>query len=113
MIAGSNSGNAFSTPPGLTTRIDYLLFIFMQRDAGSNGQDIGLGPGFVLVIEANCTVRAKIISVSRLRGIAAFDAVHSAARYHFSLAVDDQIDFFCCRVVVRPVRTSRSKIHPE
>src|SRR5271169_4449449 len=112
MTAGWNSGHTFSTPPELTT-IDDLLFILMQRNACSNRQNIRFRPWLVLVVEAYRAVGPEIVGVSCFRRITAFDAVHPTASYHFALAVYHEIDFLRGRVVVRPVRSSRGKIHPE
>src|ERR1700758_4695890 len=114
MTAGWNSGNAFSTPPGdWTTYSPSSFLIFLQRDSCSNRQNICFCPGFVLAVEADRAVRPKIVGVSGFGRMAAFDAIHSAASDHIALAFYHKVDFFCCRVVVRPVRSSGSKIHQE
>src|SRR5580704_9996380 len=43
----------------------------------------------------------------------ALDSVHSPARGHFSLAVQDQIDFFRGFVVVRKIRATGREVHQK
>ena len=73
-----------------TAEIKYLLFILMQWNARSNGQNVGLGARFVLVVEAHRAVGTKVVGVSCLGGIAAFDPVRPAAGHDFALAVHER-----------------------
>src|SRR6185312_16501265 len=74
---------------------------------------VGLGARFVLVVKAHRAVGTKVVCVSSLGGVAAFDSVRAAASHNFTLAVHYQIDFFRSLMMVRPVRTPWRKIHPE
>jgi hypothetical protein len=68
--------------------IKYLLIILMYWNARSDGQNIGLGTRFVLVVKPHRAVGPKVIGVSGCRGIVAFDAVLPRASYDFALAVN-------------------------
>ena len=70
-----------------SSEIKYLLIILMHWNARSDGQDIGLGIRFVLVVKPHRAVGTKVIGVSGRGGIAAFDAVLPRASYDFALAV--------------------------
>ena len=45
--------------------------------------------------------------------MAAFHPVHSTSRNHFALAIDDQVNFFGCLMMMRKVGASRRKVHQE
>src|SRR5438046_1724542 len=89
------------------------IFVLRQRNPRSHRQNMRLGSRFVLVVETHGAIWTKVISVSRFRRMAALDPVHSASRYHFTLSIYYQINFFRLFMMVRKVRTSRRKIHPK
>src|SRR5580692_13062438 len=91
----------------------FLVVALRQRNLRSHSQDMRLGSGLVLVIEADRAIRAEVIGVARFGGMTSFDSVGSSAGDHFTLAIDYQINFFRGLMMVRKVRTSRRKIHRE
>src|SRR5215472_14921469 len=72
-----------------------------------------LRPSLVLVVEANGAVLAEVIGITRFGGMAAFDAIGSAASNHIALAVDYKINLFGCLVMMRKVRAARCEVHQE
>ena len=59
----------------------------MQWNARSDGQYVGLGIWFVLVVKAYRAVGTKVISVSCFGGIAAFDADLPRTSHDLALAI--------------------------
>src|SRR5438046_10063505 len=74
---------------------------------------MGLGSGFVLVVEAHGAVGTEVISVSHFGRITAFDTVLPTTGHHLASPVENQIDFFCRFVMMRKIRASRRKVLPE
>src|SRR5438445_12898593 len=74
---------------------------------------MGLGSGFVLVVEAHGAVGTEVINVSRLGRIKAFDTVHPTTGHHLPSPVENHIDFFCPSLMMRKIRVSRRIVHAE
>src|SRR5438105_12806421 len=88
--AGSEDGKTHSS-----------IFVLRQRNPRSHRQNMRLGSRFVLVVETHSAIWTKVISVSCFRRVAALDPVHSASRYHFTLSIYYQINFFRLFMMVR------------
>lgn len=90
-----------------------LVVLIRWRNARAYGQDVGGGAGFVLVVEPDGAIGAKIVSVSRCGGITSLDAIRSSAGHYLSTSVHNQIDFFGSLVMMREVSASGHEVHPE
>src|SRR2546428_9710697 len=78
-----------------------------------DGKGVALGSRIFFVVEPDCAVGAKVICVSCLGWMAPLDAVHSATCHHFTLAIEDEINFFRRFMMMGGIRTSRREVHPE
>src|SRR5215470_9740851 len=79
----------------------------------TNCQDVCLRFRLVLIVEADGAVRTEVVRIARLGRMASLDSIHSAARHHFTLPVDHQVDFLCVLVMMGKVCASRCEVHPE
>src|SRR5437660_2995570 len=90
-----------------------LIVLVGHGNPRSHSEDVGLGTGFVLIVEPHGAVGTEVIRISRFGGITAFDAVQATTRHHFALAVHNQVDLFGSLMMMREVCASRSKVNPE
>jgi hypothetical protein len=84
-----------------------------QRDESPYRKNMSLRPRNVLVVEADRAIGAKIISVSRLDGMKAFNSVRPTARGHLSLSIKNEINLFRHFMMMGKIRATTLEIHQE
>src|SRR5271169_4032981 len=87
--------------------------ILRQRDKGPYCKNMSLRTRRVLIVEADRTIGPKIISVSRLSRMQAFNSVHPTARGHLSRSIQHEINLFCHLVMVRKICATGREVHQE
>src|SRR6266700_1610673 len=71
-----------------------LISFVAHRDSRPNSEDVGLRSRLVLVVEPYRAVWPEIVGIPCLSRETPLESIHPAARDHFSLSANYQIDLF-------------------
>ena len=90
-----------------------LIFLIAKGNGRSHSENVSFRSRLVLIVKTNGAVWAEVVSISRLGWESALDSVHPASCDHFSLSINDQIDFFGGLVMMGKVCSSWCEVHQE